>query len=118
MKSFILFGLCFFSAFLLKAQNVSALTPGKYETKLKSAQNRWEKGDVILLDDGSYKLSNSTEVGEYRFSVAAQRVFFTSGPLRSAFTKVMLNNNKPVIVFPTEQNQELGLTAEVWASKQ
>jgi hypothetical protein len=31
---------------------------------------------------------------------------------------VVVNSNKPVIIFPAEQNVDLGLTAEVWASKQ
>lgn len=105
------------SALFAKAQNVSAVAPGKYETKTRVAQNKWEKGDVIILDDNRYKLSGASDVGEYRFSVAAQRIFFTSGPLKSAFTKVALNNNKTVIIFPLEQNRELGLTAEVWASQ-
>jgi hypothetical protein len=30
----------------------------------------------------------------------------------------MMNNNNPAIVFPPDQNKELGMTAEVWASKQ
>jgi hypothetical protein len=118
MKSFLLIGLFVFSALFVRAQNVSALSPGKYETKTKTAQNKWEKGDIILLDDSRYKLSGSTEVGEYRFSVAAQRIFFTTGPLKTAYTKVTLNNNKAVIIFPAEQNSDLGLTTEVWASKQ
>jgi hypothetical protein len=118
MKPLLLFCLFFVSALFVKAQNVTALSPGKYEAKIKSAQNKWEQGDIILLDDSRYKLSASNEVGEYRFSVAAQRIFFTSGPLKMAYTKVSLNNNKPVIIFPAEQNSDLGLTAEVWASKQ
>ncbi|MDQ3279623.1 MAG: hypothetical protein M3Q06_14955 [Bacteroidota bacterium] len=101
-----------------KAQSVTAMSPGKYEAKFRNAAKNWEKGDVIILDDNRYRLSGDEEVGEYRFSVAAQRIFFTSGPLKSAFTKVILNNNKPAIVFPTEKNGELGITAEVWASKQ
>ena len=103
---------------LAQAQNVTAISPGKYEAKLRNAPKKWDKGDVIILDDNRYKLSSNQEVGEYRFSVAAQRIFFTSGPLKSAFTKVVLNNNKPAIIFPTEQNGDLGITAEVWASKQ
>lgn len=105
-------------ALVSNAQNVTALTPGKYEAKMKGAQSKWDKGDIILLDDNQYRLSNNNEIGEYRFSVAAQRIFFTSGPLKTAYTKVMLNKNKPVIVLPAEQNPDLGLTAEVWASKQ
>lgn len=117
MKPFILFGLLVCSGLFVKAQEVTALSPGKYESKTKIAQNKWEKGDVVILDESRYKLSGSNEVGEYRFSVAAQRIFFTSGPLKSAYTKVALLNNKPAIVFPIEQNGGLGITAEIWASK-
>lgn len=113
------FSLLFVSAaYFAQAQNVTDLVPGKYETKLKTASKKWDKGDVIILDDSHYRLSSDKEVGEFRFSVAAQRVFFTSGPLKSAYTKVAIKNNQPVIIFPAEQNQDLGLTTEVWASKQ
>jgi hypothetical protein len=118
MKPFLLSTLLVLAVSSGNAQNVTSLSPGKYEAKTKAAQNKWEKGDVILLDDSHYKLSGNSEVGDYRFSVAAQRIFFTSGPLKSAYTKVILHNNKPVIVFPIEQNGDLGLTTEVWASKQ
>lgn len=118
MKSRLLTVLLFSAALSAKAQNVTDLVPGKYESKTKAAQRRWEKGDVIILDDSRYRLSSDKEVGEYRFSVAAQRVFFTSGPLKGAYTKVTLKNSQPVIIFPSEQNQDLGITAEVWASKQ
>ncbi len=118
MKPYLLFSFLALAAIFTNAQNVTALAPGKYETKTKTAQKGWEKGDIILLDENRYKLSSDKEVGEYRFSVAAQRIFFTSGPLKTAYTKVILNNNKPVIVFPAEQNPDLGLTAEIWASKQ
>lgn len=106
------------SVLFTSAQNVSDLPAGKYEAKMKSAPNKWEKGDIIILDDSHYRLSTSNEVGEYKFSVAAQRIFFTSGPLKSAFTKVSMSNGKPVIILPQEENGGLGLTAEIWASKQ
>lgn len=117
MKS--IYVLLFFviSAVSVHAQSVSALPPGKYATKIKATQNKWEKGDVVLLNDSQYKLSSDAEVGDYRFSAAAQRIFFTSGPLKGAYTKVALTNNKAVIIFPIEQNRELGITAEVWASQ-
>lgn len=118
VKPLILLSLILFPALMVSAQNVSALSPGKYETKTKTAQKKWEKGDIILLDDNRYRLSSETEIGEYRFSVAAQRIFFLSGPLKTAYTKVKLNNSKPVIILPAEQNTDLGLTAEIWASKQ
>lgn len=117
MKSSLLFVLFFSFATAVSAQTVADLSPGKYESKLRSAQGKWEKGDVIILDNSHYKLSSGAAVGDYRFSVAAQRIFFTSGPLKSAFTKVVMNNNKTVIIFPLEQNAELGLKAEVWASQ-
>ena len=118
MKYSLLFILFFLSGLFLKAQTVADLPAGKYETKTKSAQNKWEKGDIIIIDDNRYKLSSDNEVGEYKFSVAAQRIFFTTGPLKSAFTKVTMANGKPAIVLPQEENGVLGLTTEIWASKQ
>ena len=118
MKYILLFILSLGSVLFLNAQNVADLPAGKYETKTKVSQNKWEKGDIILIDDSHYKLSSGGDVGEYKFSVAAQRIFFTSGPLKSAFTKVTQANNKPVIIFPIAENGTLGLTAEIWASKQ
>ncbi len=118
MKYSLLFTPLFLSVLFTKAQNVSDLPAGKYETKTKTAQNKWEKGDIIIIDDTHYKLSGGGEAGDYKFSVAAQRIFFTSGPLKSAFTKVSVANGKPVIILPMEQNASLGLTAEIWASKQ
>lgn len=118
MKPYLLIAFLVCFAVTAKSQQVSAIASGKYETKFKNAAKKWEKGDVIILDDNRYKLSNGGDIGDYKFSVAAQRIFFTSGPLKGAYTKVILNNNKPAIVFPTEQNGELGITAEIWASKQ
>ncbi len=106
------------TSLFIKAQSVSNLSPGKYEAKLKAAQKAWEKGDIILLDESHYKLTAGGDAGEYKFSVAAQRIFFTSGPLKSVVTKVSVVNNKPVIIIPAEENSGLGITAEVWASKE
>ena len=118
MKYSLLFMFFLSSVLFSQAQSVADLPAGKYETKTKVAQNKWEKGDIILIDDTHYKLSSGGEAGEYKFSVAAQRIFFTSGPLKSAFTKVALANGKPVIILPIEENGGLGLKAEIWASKQ
>jgi len=118
MRYSLLFLLLTLSVLFTNGQSVSDLPAGKYEAKLKSAPNRWDKGDIIIIDDNRYRLSTSDEVGEYKFSVAAQRIFFTSGPLKSAFTKVAVSNGKPVIILPQEENGSLGLKAEIWASKQ
>ena len=118
MKHTLLSFLLSLSLLLIKAQSISELPAGKYETKTKTAANKWEKGDIIIIDDSHYKLSGSGDIGEYKFSVAAQRIFFTSGPLKSAFTKVSSANGKPVIILPREENSSLGITSEIWASKQ
>ena len=78
MKHLILSLSCVFLMTLCKAQNsqVSNLPQGKYETVVKSNLNKWERGDIILMDDNKYKVSTSDEVGEYRFSIASQRIFF------------------------------------------
>lgn len=116
MKVFLLSFILFF-VFNSYAQNqVQSLPTGKYETVIKTSDSKWERGDIILLDGNKYKLSTSNETGDYRFSNAAQRIFFTSGPLKSLFAKTSLDNNSPVIVLPVAENDQIGfkLAAEVW----
>lgn len=96
---------------------VSALPAGRYETVNKSSQDKWERGDIILMSDNKYSVSSTQEVGEYRFSVTAQRIFFTSGPLKSLYARTSLGNDKnPVIVLPVPENEQMGLklSSEVW----
>ncbi|HEX2607436.1 MAG TPA: hypothetical protein VHK91_08655, partial [Flavisolibacter sp.] len=102
MKSFLLISLFIVSATCSRAQDaqVNTLPSGKYETIIKSSQNKWEKGDIVLLDNNKYRISSTTETGEYRFSSTAQRVFFTSGPLKGIFAKTQMNNSVPVIYIP------------------
>jgi len=116
MKVFLLSFVLLF-AFTVSAQTqVQTLPTGKYETIIKTSDSKWERGDIILLDGNKYKLSTDNETGQYRFSSAAQRIFFTSGPLKSLFAKTSLNNNSPVIVLPVAENDQIGfkLVAEVW----
>lgn len=118
MKYFLLSFLFIFSILLSRAQNaqVNSLPPGTYETVIQSNQNKWERGDIILMDNSKYKVSSSSEVGEYRFSVTAQRVFFTSGPLKSMYAKTSLSKDTPTIILPVSENEQLGqkLPAEVY----
>jgi len=104
--------------FVAGAQSpVSALPPGKYETFIKQNQDKWTQGDIILLDASHYKVSSSNEVGEYKFSATAQRIFFVSGPLKTVFAKTTLNANQPAIVIPAAENEQQGLklaSADVW----
>lgn len=116
MKVFLLSAILMFAIVTNAQSQVQSLPTGKYETVLKTNDSKWEKGDIILLDGNKYRLSSSDEVGDYRFSSAAQRIFFTSGPLKSLFAKTSINNNSPVIVLPVEENDPVGfkLSAEVW----
>ncbi len=116
MKHFILFLFFCFTIQFCHAQisNITSLPAGKYEAIIKSNQNKWERGDIILLDDNTYKISTSNETGAYKFSVAAQRVFFTSGPLKNLFAKTSTTSQTPVIVLPVAENTQTGLSSEVW----
>ena len=99
-------------------KNTSNLPIGKYETILKQTQSKWNQGDIILVDDNHYKITTSDEVGEYKFSATAQRIFFVSGPLKTAFAKTILDTGKPTIVLPVAENEQQGLklaTADVFA---
>ena len=115
MKLFLLSAILFFCAHNLHAQ-VQSLPPGKYETIMKNNQSKWERGDIILLEGNKYKISTSDEVGEYKFSSAAQRIFFVSGPLKSFYAKTSENNDTPAIVLPVSENEQAGvkLPSEVW----
>jgi hypothetical protein len=115
MKLVLLSLCCLFSVLFCSGQNgqVNNLPAGKYETVVKSSQIKWERGDIILLDENKYKISTSNEVGEYRFSVAAQRIFFTSGPLKNMFAKASASNNTPSIILPAAENAQSGLNSEI-----
>ena len=116
MKVFLLSVILFFS-FAVNGQNqVHTLPTGKYETVIKNKESKWERGDIILLDGNKYRLSTGNDTGDYRFSSAAQRIFFTSGPLKDLYAKTSSSNNSPVIVLPVAENDQVGfkLHAEVW----
>jgi hypothetical protein len=108
MKLFLLFTVLSLAVLSSKAQTVSNLPSGKYETIIKN-NGKWDKGDIVLLDEGHYKITSGNETGEYRFSVTAQRLFFTSGPLKGIFAKTTQSNNVPAILIPLSENQQLGL---------
>ena len=118
MKAFLFFFIFIFCINHSNAQSnqVNKLPFGKYETIHKSSQKKWDRGDIILIDENKYKVTSSKEEGDYKFSVTAQRVFFTSGPLKSLYAKTYLNNNNPAIVLPVAENQQLGLKlpSEIW----
>lgn len=108
MKLFLLSMIFSFTVLSTKAQTVSDLPAGKYETIIKN-DGKWDKGDIVLLDDGHYKIAPGNDKGEYRFSATAQRVFFTSGPLKGVYAKTTISNNNPAILIPLTENQQLGL---------
>ena len=103
---------------VLSQKNTTNLPIGKYETVLKQTQSKWNQGDIILVDGNHYKITTSDEVGEYKFSATAQRIFFVSGPLKTAFAKTILDAGKPTIVLPAAENEQQGLklaTTDVFA---
>jgi hypothetical protein len=118
MKAFLLSFFVVCLNFCVHAQNnqLNALPPGKYETVSKTNQSKWERGDIILIDASKYRVSTSDEIGEYRFSVTAQRVFFTSGPLKSLYARTSASNGAPAIILPVPENAQLGmkLASEIW----
>ena len=73
------------------------------------SQDKWNQGDIILVDGNHYKITSSEEVGEYKFSATAQRIIFVSGPLKTVFAKTILNSNTPTIVLPAAENEQQGL---------
>jgi hypothetical protein len=105
LLSFSLASLCGLS----QSSSVTSLPMGKYETFLKQSQNKWVTGDIILLSQNQYKVSSTNEVGEYRFSASAQRVFFVTGPLKAVFAKTGLTEDKPSILLPFLENEQQGL---------
>jgi len=110
MKAFILLSIMILFTLTTRAQEVQVnnLPAGKYETITRHNQAKWDMGDIILLPENKYKVSTSDEVGDYKFSVTAQRVFFTSGPLKSLYAKTSMNNDKPQIVVPLAENAQFG----------
>jgi hypothetical protein len=116
MKVFLLSSILFFALAAQSQSQVQSLPTGKYETVIKTSQSKWEQGDIVLLDGNKYKLSTSEETGDYRFSSAAQRIFFTSGPLKSLYAKTSMTNDSPAIVLPVAENEQIGfkLRSDVW----
>ena len=110
MKSILPAVIFLFTTAFVQAQGgpVNSLPAGKYETVLKTNGTKWAKGDIELVDENHYRLSSASEVGEYRFSATAQRIFFTSGPMKGAFAKTVHNGNQPSILLPLAENKQLG----------
>lgn len=111
MKQAILIFLFGLSNMLIFSQQkqIDKLPSGKYEAGNNTAQSSWNHGDLVISDDSHYKVSGSDESGEYKFSVTAQRVFFTSGPLKRYFARAGVNNDQASIIFPSKENQQMGL---------
>lgn len=90
-------------------KKVNSLPTGRYETVLKQATKKWTQGDIIILDDQRYRVSTSNEIGEYRFSATAQRIFFLSGPLKTVYAKTVSTANQPSIILPLSENSRQGV---------
>jgi hypothetical protein len=117
MKSILLFPFFIILTVSVFGQKSShGLPSGKYETVVKSSKDKWKQGDIILINDSKYKISSSNEIGEYRVSATAQRIFFISGPLQTVFAKTIMNAEKPAIILPAAENEQgLQLSSDVVA---
>jgi hypothetical protein len=87
------------------AQQVSQLPVGTYQVQRSSKASI---GDIMLVDDSHYKLSNDNTVGEYKFSATAQRILFLSGALKGAFARTVISGGEPAIMLPLKENTDLG----------
>ncbi len=111
MKSFLLFLLTSILFLTGHAQNgkVNNLPVGRYETVLKQSKKKWNQGDIIILDEQRYKVSTSNDIGQYKFSATAQRIFFLSGPLKTVYAKTLTTSNQPSIILPLSENSRQGV---------
>lgn len=111
MKTFLLFTFMTILFYTGHAQKnkVNNLPTGRYETVLKQATKKWTQGDIIILDDQRYRVSTSNEIGEYKFSATAQRIFFLSGPLKTVYAKTLSTGNQPSIILPLSENSRQGV---------
>lgn len=111
MKSILVFflSLIFFSSVQAQKNKLSNLPSGRYEAVLKQTNKKWKQGDIIILDGIRYKTTSNDEIGEYKFSATAQRIFFLSGPLKTVYAKTQFNGNEPSIVLPFTENSRQGV---------
>lgn len=115
MKQTLLFVVLFICIGAGAQQQVQSLPAGKYETRLNNSKARWTRGDLALQGNGQYTFGDSKEAGDYKFSVAAQRIFFTSGPLKGMYATTTMQGQTPVIIFPRNDAQPISITEDVYA---
>jgi hypothetical protein len=107
MKFFLLLFFIAVTGVVQAQQNrVGQLPTGTYQ--VQQANSSSLKGDIVLVDDSHYKLSNENTVGEYKFSATAQRILFLSGTLKGAFARTVLNGSVPAIEMPRKENEDMG----------
>lgn len=92
----------------LQAQSdrISSLPVGIYEVQQSNETKL--AGNIILLDEGVYRLGSEANAGTFKFSATAQRVLFVTGPLKGIFARTVINSGAPCIILPFKENEELG----------
>lgn len=98
-----------------QAQQVQDLPAGRYITLVMPGNLPWTQGPIVLEPSGDYKFSGDS--GEYKFSTAAQRVFFTSGPLKGVFALTRMEQGFPTIIFPANEHQPISIQNDIWARR-
>lgn len=89
-----------------QTERITSLPPGLYE--VQHSTDTKLTGNIVLLDDGSYRVGSETTTGTYKFSATAQRVLFVTGPLKGIFARTVINSGAPSIILPLKENEELG----------
>jgi hypothetical protein len=118
LKSFLISQLILCAALSLQAQpkKIVHLPAGHYSTLLDKDKSQWNRGDIVLISENRYRITTEATEGEYRTSITAQRIFFTTGPLRGFYARLLLHNNTPAIELPQAENShQSGISSDVIA---
>lgn len=89
-----------------QTQPLASLPTGRYQTWVTQGTARWDKGDLLLVDEKRYCITGAADTGMYRASFTAQRIFFVSGPLRGANARLAWYHNQPAIEWPLFENNQ------------
>lgn len=89
-----------------QTERITSLPAGLYE--VQNSTDTKLSGNIVLLDDGTYRVGSETTTGTFKFSATAQRVLFVTGPLKGIFARTIINSGIPSIILPLKENEELG----------
>ena|SRR5688500_4532117 len=89
-----------------QTERITSLPAGLYE--VQNSTDTKLSGNIVLMDDGTYRVGSESTTGTFKFSATAQRVLFVTGPLKGIFARTVINAGAPSIILPLKENEELG----------